>query len=108
MIYYEVNVSINKEIYSEFVLWLNEHVNEMLQFPGFIQASILVLEEAGIPDHEKLTIQYQIKSREDLETYFNKYAPRMREEGIKRFKDKFSASRRILKVQAILLSQNEP
>lgn len=101
MVIYEVNLTINRAVYSEFTLWLKEHVNEMLQFPGFIQASIFKPEEE-ISDQEKLTIQYQLESRADLERYFTDFAPRMREEGIKRFSDKFSASRGIFEVQEII------
>ena len=102
MIIYEVNLSIDKEIYSEYKLWLKEHVKEMLQFPGFIQASLLKQEEDEVSEQEKLTVQYQLEGRDYLEKYFIECAPKMREEGIKRFKDKFSATRRIFKVQDIL------
>jgi len=101
MVIYEVNLTINRAIYSEFTLWLKEHVNEMLQFPGFIQASVFKLEEE-ISDQGKLTIQYQLGSRADLDRYFTEFAPRMREEGIKRFNDKYSAERRIFEVQEII------
>lgn len=102
MVIYEVNLNIDKEIYSEFELWLSDHAKEMLQFPGFIQASILKPEQDEETGQEKLTIQYQLGNREDLEKYFIEFAPRMREEGIRRFKDKFSATRRVFKVQDIL------
>ena len=102
MIIYEVNLSIDKEIYSEYKSWLKEHVKEMLQFQGFIQASILKQEQDDVSEQEKLTVQYQLEGRDDLEKYFVECAPRMREEGIKRFQDKFSATRRIFKVQDIL------
>ena len=102
MIIYEVNLNINREIYSEYKLWLMDHAKEMLQFPGFIQATLLKQEQDNVSEQEKLTIQYQLESREDLEKYFIEFAPKMREEGIKRFKDKFSATRRVFKVQDIL------
>jgi len=103
MVIYEVNLNINNDIYSEFKLWLNEHAKEMLQFPGFIQASIFKPEQVEESDQEKLTIQYQLETRGDLERYFTEFAPKMREKGIKRFNDKFSATRRIFKAQAIIL-----
>lgn len=101
MVIYEVNLTINKAIYSKFTLWLKDHVNGMLQFPGFIQASIFKPEEE-ISDQEKLTIQYQLECRADLERYFTEFAPRMRAEGIKRFNDNFTAARRIFEVQEII------
>ncbi|OGV38526.1 MAG: hypothetical protein A3F46_04615, partial [Legionellales bacterium RIFCSPHIGHO2_12_FULL_42_9] len=87
------------DIYAEFAVWLREHVKEMLQFSGFIQASIFKQEQDKGSDQEKLTVQYQIESRDDLQCYFTEFAAQMREEGIKRFKDKFSAERRIFNVQ---------
>lgn len=103
MVIYEVNLSIDGGIYSEFELWLKEHVNEMLEFPGFIQASLLKPEQDEVSDQGKLTIQYQLENREYLEKYFSEYAPMMREKGIKRFNDKFTATRRIFKVQEIVI-----
>jgi len=99
MVIYEVNLSIDGDIYPEFKLWLKEHVNEMLQFPGFIQATLFKPEEDEVSDQEKITIQYQLENRAYLEKYFCEYASKMREKGIKRFNDKFTATRRILKVQ---------
>ena len=103
MVIYEVNLTINSEIYSEYKLWLKEHVKEMLHLPGFIQASIFKPEQDDGADHEKLIVQYQLDTRDDLERYFTEFATKMREESIKRFKDKFSATRRIFKIQDIIL-----
>ena len=102
MVIYEVNLAIDRDIYTEFQSWLTEHIKEMLQFPGFMQATLLEQEADDAAEQGKLTIQYQLKSRGELDTYLIKSAPKMREEGIKRFKDKFSATRRIFKVQDIL------
>jgi antibiotic biosynthesis monooxygenase (ABM) superfamily enzyme len=102
MVIYEVNLAIDEGIYTEFRLWLKEHVNEMLQFPGFIQASIFKPELNEASDQEKLTIQYQLENMDDLERYFTEFAAKMRAEGIKRFSDKFSATRRVFKVEEII------
>ena len=102
MVIYEVNLAINNEIYTEFRLWLKEHVNEMLQFPGFINASIFKPEFDEASAQEKLTIQYQLENRDDLEKYFTEFAAKMREEGIKRFNAKFSATRRVFEVEEII------
>jgi hypothetical protein len=98
MVIYEVNLTINSDIYSQFQLWLRNHITEMLQFPGFIKASILKQEQKNKPEQEELTVQYQLENRTALETYFIQFAPRMREEGIKLFNNKFSAERRIFEV----------
>lgn len=75
-----------------------EHAKELLQFPGFIQAILLKQEQDDVSEQEKLTVQYLLESRENLEQYLIEYAPKMREQGIRRFQDKFSATRRVFKV----------
>lgn len=99
MVIYEVNLSIDGDIYSQFQLWLKEHAKDMLKCPGFINASILKPENESIFGKEKLTVQYQLEDRESLNVYFNQFAAKMREDGISKFKDKFSAERRIYEVQ---------
>ncbi len=104
MVIYEVNLAIDDEIYTKFRLWLKEHVTEMLQFPGFMQASIFKPEIDDASVQKKLTIQYQLKNRDDLEKYFSEFAAKMREDGIKRFSDKFSATRRVFAVEEIIMN----
>ena len=99
MVIYEVNLTIDEDIYSQFQLWLKEHAKEMLQLPGFMNACILKPENEGSVGKEKLTVQYQLENRESLNVYFNQFAAKMREEGLSKFKDKFSAERRIFEVQ---------
>ena len=74
----------------------------MLQFPGFIQAFIFKEEQGDVFDQHKLTVQYQLENRVNLETYFSEFAPKMREEGMKLFGDNYSATRRILETQAVI------
>ncbi|QEY51415.1 DUF4286 family protein [Legionella longbeachae] len=99
MVIYEVNLLIEEDVYSQFQLWLKMHAKEMLQFPGFIHAHILKPENEDIQTQKKLTVQYQIDNKNSLTNYFNQFAEKMREEGLKHFKGKFSAERRIYEVQ---------
>lgn len=103
MVIYEVNLTIDADIYPQFQLWLKKHATEMLQFPGFIKACILKQEKEKNSGQEALTVQYQLENRDALETYFVQFAPGMREEGIKLFDNKFSAERRIFEVQESIL-----
>lgn len=98
MVIYEVNLAIDSYIYPKFQLWLKEHAQEMLQFPGFIKARILKPENQDMSGQEKLTVQYNLENRQALEVYFTDYAPKMRGDSIALFKDKFSAERRIFEV----------
>jgi len=101
MVIYEVNLFVDREVYQEFYPWLREHAEEMLQFPGFLGAIILMPTENN-EDRQTLTIQYRLRSRLDLESYFSDHAAGMREKGIKRFGDRFSAQRRIMDIQEVL------
>lgn len=92
---YEVSLVIDEEIWTDFQYWLTGHIKNILTFPGFIKANILRPENERLLGKEKLTIQYQLEDRQSLENYFQQYADQMRNEGIARFKDKFSAQRRI-------------
>lgn len=103
MVIYEVNLAIDEDVYPQFQLWLKKHVKEMLELPGFIQASILKPENERTADQEKLTVQYQLDNRESLNGYFAEFAFKMREEGLNLFKDKFSAQRRIFEAHANIL-----
>ncbi|KGP63495.1 hypothetical protein EP47_05795 [Legionella norrlandica] len=102
MVIYEVSLTIDADVYSQFRLWLSKHVREIIEFPGFIQACILRQEKSEDPEQEKLTVQYQLNSRNDLEKYFSELAPRMREEGINMFPNQFSAERKIFEMQEII------
>ena len=62
----------------------------MLKFPGFARAEILEEES------ENLSVRYYLTSRQDLEDYLQNHAEKMGGEGVLKFKDKFSAKRRIL------------
>ena len=103
MVIYEVNLSIDKSIYSKYKLWLNDHIKEVLQLPGFVQAYLLKEEQNEVFDQHKLTVQYQLESRSDLERYFTEFAAKMREEGTKLFGEKYSATRRIFETQVVIL-----
>jgi hypothetical protein len=91
---YEVTLDIDAGEATEFDVWLKEHVREMLALPGFHDARILKPEgpEAGT---ERRVVQYTLGSRAELDHYIAEHAPRMREDGIKRFGDKMKATRRV-------------
>lgn len=91
---YEVNLVPEPAIAGQFDDWLNEHVREMLALPGFIDATISRVEREDGPAAR--TVHYELQSRESLEQYLAEHAPRMRQHGIDRFGDRFTATRRIL------------
>jgi len=75
----------------------DDKVKSMLVFPGFQKAE--VGKEKAVNHHElfqtKLTVRYTLGNEQDLEKYFNNHAKKMREDGIRRFGNQFSATRRV-------------
>ena len=98
MLIYEVNLFVNTSVYKKFVPWLEEYIKEMLLFDGFSKADIWewVDEEPSLTT-KNICVQYSVKSEQSLGHYFEKHAPRMRNEGLQRFPGGFRATRRVLK-----------
>ena len=65
MVIYEVNLSIDGDVYTQFQLWLIEHVKEILQLPGFIKARILKPENENISGQRK--VNSSVSKLEDRE-----------------------------------------
>jgi quinol monooxygenase YgiN len=92
---YEVNLRPDPSIEAEFDEWLEHHVREMVRLPGFVGATIYRSEDPGSGEIQRTT-HYRLRDRAALEDYFREHAERMRADGIRRFGDRFSATRRIL------------
>lgn len=95
---YEVSLSVDPEIIGEYDAWLRRHVDEMLALPGFLDAEILRPESRDGARVERLVL-YRLRDREALDEYLEKHAPRMREDGLRRFGERFSARRRIIEAE---------
>ncbi|MEO1573601.1 MAG: DUF4286 family protein [Pseudomonadota bacterium] len=96
---YEVNLAIAPARGDEFDAWLQDHVQAMLELPGFTGAQTLAVEpELNAPPDAPLrrTVQYRLTDRAALDRYFEQHAARMRADGVTRFGDDMSATRRIL------------
>ena len=94
---YEVTLHIHPSLAGEYDPWLQTHVADMLALPGFISARIYTVE----PDQENpgtlgRVVHYQLENRQAFDDYLNTHAERMRNEGLSRFGNRVTASRRIL------------
>ena len=76
MIIYNVTLSVNPDIESEFIKWLNEnHIPEVLETKLFISAELFrIIEDLETKTHNSYAVQYRLNSWEDLEEYQNVYA----------------------------------
>lgn len=93
---YEVNLSVERAIAGEFRAWLVDHVQDMLELPGFTGARILEEVDGG-DDRVLFRAHYDMPDQAALDAYLRDHAPRMRKAGIARFGDRFSATRHILR-----------
>lgn len=92
---YEINIKISLDILDDYLSWLDEHISEILDIDGFESAKIYK-ETFTSSDFFAITIHYSVSSKSALDSYFDNHAEVMRQKGIGRFGDKFSATRRIL------------
>jgi len=98
MIIYNVTINIDDSIHNEWLIWIKEHIPQVLATGKFTEAKltkVLVEEEMGGTTY---SVQYRAKSREDLDDYYQHDAERLRQDGLKRFADKMLAFRTELEV----------
>jgi hypothetical protein len=94
-IIYEVDLEAEAAIEGPFDTWLRDHIADVLQFPGFLSAEVLA-DTAPIDGRIRRTVQYRLRDRVALDEYLDKYAPRMRTEGMALFGERFSTAPRVL------------
>jgi len=95
-IVYEVNLFIDREIETEYREWLVKHIADILALPGFLGARSFDVRQDDTSHGFALCVQYRLASQAALDDYFVQHAPRLRAEGIEKFGDRFTASRRVL------------
>ena len=101
MVIYEVNLTVNNSIFHEYYEWLMHHIKDMLQFRGFQKAEV-AKEITNEDDVTKLAVRYTLENEQALESYLNHHAQAMRQDGIQRFGNQFSASRRVFIDAAVI------
>ena len=99
MIIYNVTINIDDSVHDQWLNWLKtKHIGEVLATGCFFKAKlskVLVEEEMGGTTY---SIQYAAESKEKLQEYYNTFAPKLREEGLRLFGDKMLAFRTELEV----------
>ena len=98
MIIYNVTISVDKSIHNEWLIWIKEHIPQVLATGKFTEAKltkVLVEEEMGGVTY---SVQYRAKSREALESYYAEDADSLRNDGLKKFADKMLAFRTELEI----------
>jgi len=98
MYIYNVTVNVEDSIHDEWLLWIKEHIPQVLATGKFEKATltkVLVKEEMG---GQTYSIQYRSYSREALDAYYKEDADQLRQVGLTRFAGKSLAFRTELKI----------
>jgi hypothetical protein len=99
MILYNVTVKIEKEIQSDWLLWMqNEHIPDVMA-TGFFTANKM-MRMLDPPDEDGFTyaIQYFCENMETLRRYWQESASALQAAHTERFKGKFVAFRTVMEV----------
>ena len=94
---YEVNLSVDEALRPSFEPWLESHIRELLALDGFLSATWS--ERESTSGRVEYTCAYWLRDWPALERYLAVDAPRMRGDGVARFAEGFSATRRIHRVR---------
>lgn len=97
MLIYEVNIVVRESIADAYVQWLRDHIEQILRFDGFRYGALLRLDGAE-PGTRAYTAHYMVDDRASLDAYFDQHAAAMRQDGIDRFGDGFTATRRVMEI----------
>lgn len=94
MYIYNVTINIDTQIKEDWISWMKEtHIPDMLATGKFTHARLCRViggEESGGFTY---AVQYTTKDQETLQQYFKEDASRLREDGAKKFPEKFVAFR---------------
>ena len=98
MILYNVTVNVDQSIHADWLEWMrNSHIPEVMKTGFFNEYRILKVlsdEDTG-PTY---SIQYFCDTMEKYENYELNFAPKLRDDVIGRYKEKFIAFRTLLEV----------
>lgn len=97
MIVYVVELEMDASLREEYLAWLDGHVRDMLELPGFLGAEILIRREPPPRDGRFVVCtHYRLRDRAAWDAYLADHATRMRAAGLRRFGDQVRASRHVL------------
>ena len=99
MIIYEVNLTVDPDSADEYAAWLRPHVAHILEIDGFLGAEWLERDTASDgSDADKIrwAIHYRLRDRAALKAYQRDHAPALISEGLDKFGEHLTATRRVL------------
>ncbi|WP_179337273.1 DUF4286 family protein [Winogradskyella ludwigii] len=97
MIIYNVTLNIDKSIHNEWLVWIKEHIPQVLATGKFKEAKLTKVLVEDI-ETDTYSVQYRAHSREALDSYYAEHAEELRQDGLQRFSDKMLAFRTELEI----------
>ena len=97
MYIYNVTVTIEESIHSDWLRWMKEvHIPDVMRTGIFVDNKIckLITEEM----ETTYAIQYTFRTMDDMNKYQKEFAPKLQQEHREKFKDKFAAFRTVLEI----------
>ena len=96
MILYNVTVSLDPSIHTDWLEWMkNIHIPEVMATGFFVENKIC---RVLVDDEITYAIQYSCESLEKLHDYQENYAPELQQKHTERYKGKFGAFRTLLEI----------
>ena len=96
MIIYSVEISVEKDIHQEWLNWMREtHIPDVMKTNLFSDCKFLKNLQS---EKTTYTIQYKLKSMTNYLKYRDNFADELQKDHNKKFKNKFSAKRELLKI----------
>ncbi|MBK9330953.1 MAG: DUF4286 family protein [Ignavibacteria bacterium] len=96
MILYNVTVSVDESVHTEWLEWMKEkHIPDVIATGLFSEYKFFKI-LSDDPEEKTYSIQYFLNSMDDYDTYQKKYAPALQAEHAGKFGDKFVAFRTLL------------
>ncbi len=84
MIIYNVTLNIDKSIHNEWLVWIKEHIPQVLATGKFKEAKLTKVLVEDI-ETDTYSVQYRAHSREALDSYYAEHAEELRQDGLQRF-----------------------
>jgi len=97
MYIYNVTVTIEEEIHSDWLTWMKEvHIPDVMRTGLFVENKICKLISQEM--ETTYAIQYTFHDMNDLKKYQKEFAPKLQQDHKEKFKDKFAAFRTVLEI----------
>ncbi len=95
-IIYEVSCTVSPEVSDAFAAWLRHHVPEVAALPGFLEGRWGEQVGGAAGGARTFVCWYRLADAAAMERYFAVDAPRMRADGLRRFGERYTATRRVI------------